>query len=97
MNFKELISHGENKRVEFKEQLPKNESIGKRPITTNYDRIVLEYLQGNRRISRKEATTILELGETKIKELFNELIDRGFIQHVGAGRSTYYVLNLEKN
>jgi len=49
-------------------------------------------LQENRRITRKEAKVILELGETKIKELFNELIDRGLIQRVGAGRGTYYVL-----
>ena len=29
MNLQELIIQGENKRVEFKEQLPKNESIVK--------------------------------------------------------------------
>jgi ATP-dependent DNA helicase RecG len=72
-----------------------SDSIGNdrlQPITTDYDRIILEYLQENRRITRKEATGILELRETKIKELFNELIDRGLIQRVGAGRSTYYVL-----
>ena len=32
MNLKELIKNGENKRVEFKEQLPKNESIVKTVI-----------------------------------------------------------------
>jgi len=32
------------------------------------------------------------LGETKIKELFNELMAKGLIERVGAGRSTYYVL-----
>ena len=33
MNIKELIKQGENKRVEFKEQLPKNESIVKTIIS----------------------------------------------------------------
>jgi len=63
-----------------------------RPNNAEYDRIVLKHLQESGRISRKEATGILELGETKIKELFNELIDRGLIQRVGAGRGTYYIL-----
>lgn len=62
------------------------------PNTTEYDRLILEYLQANQKITRKEAKSFLELGETKIKELFNELIDRGLIQRVGAGRSTYYTL-----
>jgi len=66
-----------------------------RPNSAEYDRIILEYLQENRRITRKEAKVILELGETKIKELFNELIDRGLIQRVGAGRGTYYVLEMK--
>jgi len=35
----------------------------------------------------------LDIGETKIKELFNELIEQKVIQRVGAGRSTYYVLS----
>lgn len=66
------------------------------PITTDYDRLILEYLEKNRRITRKKAKSILELGETKVKELFNELIDRGLIQRVGAGRGTYYILKKEK-
>ena len=62
------------------------------PNTTDYDQLILEYLQANQKITRKEAKSFLKLGETKIKELFNELIDRGLIQRVGAGRSTYYTL-----
>jgi ATP-dependent DNA helicase RecG len=63
-----------------------------RPNTTEYDQLILEYLQANQKITRKEAKSFLELGETKIKELFNKLIDRGLIQRVGAGRSIYYTL-----
>jgi len=33
VTLKELINNGENKRVEFKEQLPKNESIVKTIIS----------------------------------------------------------------
>ncbi len=66
-----------------------------RPITNDYDRIILEHIEKNKQITRKEAKNILDLGETKIKELFNELIDKGLIERVGAGRSTYYVLKSE--
>jgi len=64
-----------------------------RPIKTDYDQIILEYIEKNKRITRKEAKAILDIGETKIKELFNELIEKKIIQRIGAGRSTYYVLS----
>lgn len=70
-----------------------SENIGNdrlRPIATDYDQIILEYIARNKRITRKEAKIILDIGETKIKELFNELIEKEVIQRVGAGRSTYY-------
>ena len=63
-----------------------------RPNIAEYDRIILDYIQKNGKITRKEAKSILDFGETKIKELFNELIDKGLIERVGAGRSTSYVL-----
>ena len=73
-----------------------SESVGNdrlRPITTDYDQIILEYIEKNKRITRKEAKAILDIGETKIKELFNEIIEKKIIQRIGAGRSTYYVLS----
>jgi ATP-dependent DNA helicase RecG len=67
-----------------------------RPITTDYDQLrpeeitVIKYLQSNASITRKDAKEILSIGETKIKELFNVLIEKGLIQRYGNGRSTYY-------
>ncbi|CAA6808035.1 MAG: ATP-dependent DNA helicase [uncultured Sulfurovum sp.] len=71
-----------------------SESIGNdrlRPIMTDYDQIILEYIEKNKKITRKEAKVILDIGETKIKELFNELMKKKLIERVGAGRSTFYV------
>lgn len=86
--------------VEFY-RLIREETVGKvlesikndrlQPITTDYDQIILEYIEKNRKITRKEAKAILDIGETKIKELFNELIENKVIQRVGAGRGTYYI------
>jgi len=63
-----------------------------RPNSAEYDRIILEYIEKNGKITRKEAKGILDFKETKIKELFNELMNRGLIKRLGRGRSTYYVL-----
>jgi len=69
-----------------------------RPITTDYDRLnieekkVLLYLLDNVKISRKDAVILLKLGETKVKEIFNSLIDKNLIHRHGKGRSTYYTL-----
>lgn len=67
-------------------------------ITTDYDRLskdkkdILLFLLDNITISRKEAVSLLNLGETKIKEIFNELINVKLIEIHGQGRSTYYTL-----
>ena len=71
-----------------------------RPITTNYDQLNLEekkvlmYLLDNEKISRKQAVSLLEFGETKVKEIFNSLLYRQLIQRNGQGRSTFYTLVL---
>ncbi len=62
-----------------------------RPNTTDSDRII-EYIMKNGRIKRAEANEFLDIKETRIKEIFNELIAKGLTKRVGLGRSTYYVL-----
>ncbi len=68
-----------------------------RPITTNYDQLrpeeitVIKYLESHLNITRKNAKEILSIGETKIKEVFNILIEKGLIQRHGSGRGTYYI------
>ena len=63
-----------------------------RPNTTANDRLIIEYINKNSAINRSEAKVLLGIGETKIKEIFNDLIEKGLIRRVGAGRSTHYVL-----
>ena len=46
----------------------------------------------NGRIKRAEANEFLDIKETRIKEIFNELIASGLTKRVGSGPSTYYVL-----
>ena len=53
---------------------------------------ILEFIGAEGKISRKLAKELLPLGETKIKELFNSLIEKGHIHRVGKGRATCYIL-----
>lgn len=75
-----------------------------RPITTNYDRLSIEekkillYILDNDKISRKQAVDLLNLGETKIKKIFGEMLIKKLLVRHGKGRSTYYKIanNTEK-
>ena len=70
-----------------------------RPIATDYDRLseeekqLLLYLLDHHQIVRKEAVQLLKIGETKTKEVFNELLDKELIKRKGKGRATFYTLN----
>ncbi len=73
-----------------------------RPITTDYDQLSMEeemllnYLKKYGRITRKNATEIVDFKDTKIKALFKSLLDKRLIIRKGNGRSTYYILNKTK-
>ena len=57
------------------------------------DKKILIYLLDNGKISKKETLNLIEYGETKTKEILNELIEKNLIVRVGQGRSTYYKLS----
>ena len=65
---------------------------------TDYDRLseeekqLLLYLLDNNQIVRKQAVELLNIGETKTKDLFNELLNKQLIERKGKGRATFYTL-----
>lgn len=69
-----------------------------RPIAPNYDQLEIEeknillYLLENERITRKEAVGIVGFGETKTKEILNDLLKKELIIRKGKGRGTHYIL-----
>ena len=50
------------------------------------------YLLENERVTRKEAVGIVGFGETKTKEILNELLKKELIIRKGKGRGTHYIL-----
>ncbi len=51
-----------------------------------------DFLLNQYQIVRKEAVQLLKIGETKTKELFNELLSKKLIERGGKGRATFYTL-----
>lgn len=69
-----------------------------RTITDDYGRLTIEkqnillFLLDKGRISRKEATEIIGLKNTKTYEILTELVAESLVVKEGKGRSTYYTL-----
>lgn len=81
-----------------------------RPITTDYDRLrpivadkeltleqqkVVLFALENQKLTRKDVVALLGLGETKVKEILNSLLDEQLLERHGKGRGTYYQLKKE--
>ncbi|WP_208123282.1 RNA-binding domain-containing protein [Facilibium subflavum] len=64
---------------------------------TKEEQDILLYLLDNKMISRKEATTLIGLKNTKTYETLNSLVEKNLIIRNGQGRSTHYVLKRETN
>ena len=71
-------------------------------ITPDYARLsveqqqILRYLLERPKMTRADGVALLQLSETKLKSLFNELLELGLITRQGQGRATVYVL-MQKN
>lgn len=69
---------------------------GRDRLTTDNDRnnsykIITEFLAENKSVTKKELMKILNIKDTKAKELLNEMIKNNILQRKGTGRNTYYV------
>ena len=56
------------------------------------EKAVLEYLQEKGSIKSKQVETLLNIKESRTRELLRQLLDNGVIERKGQGRSTYYTL-----
>jgi len=89
VNLKELINNGENKRIEFKEQLPKNESIVKTIVSfsnTSGGKLIIG-VNDNRDIVGIDDENIFEL-QDKISSLISDICYPNILPEI-------YTLNVE--
>ena len=90
--------NGGNGQLDTRKRPKRNGRARLRPITPDPDKLPVEearillYLLDHGQISRKDAMSLLGLGETKVKALFVALAGREIIARRGQGRGTCYVL-----
>ena len=70
-------------------------------MSTENDRIesdkrIIEFVNKNKSITKNNVKALLNIKDTKAKEVLNEMIEKNILQRKGAGRSTYYILATEK-
>jgi len=53
---------------------------------------IIQYLDNHERVVSKEVEKLLGIKESRTREFLKSMVDRGLIERVGAGRSTYYVI-----
>lgn len=67
-------------------------------LTTDYDGLeldekkIIEHINKIGKISTKELKEILNIGDTKAKDIFKIMINKNLIERKSSGRSTFYVL-----
>jgi len=53
---------------------------------------IIEFLKQNARMERSDVMELLEIKETRAKELLSVLINKGTIERKGTGKSSFYIL-----
>ncbi len=54
---------------------------------------IMEYVKSTGRITRKEAEEILSLKKTQTVQILRDMLDKGILIKIGAGRNTSYISN----
>ena len=73
--------------------LPKKRIVAvyRQPSSLTEKQLILEYVNKNKKITRKEAEAILNSGTTKAFKLLKELCTSGELQAIRSGKNTYYM------
>jgi len=71
-----------------------SETVGKPSETVGkilgQEKIILEYLKDNKKIISKKVEELLNLKESRARELLKQMVDKKLLNRCGSGRSTYY-------
>ena len=56
------------------------------------EKVVLEYLLDNNSVKSNHVEKLLNIKDSRSRELLKQMVDKGFVERIGQGRSTYYTL-----
>ena len=71
-------------------ELNKNDNNYNNNLTQ--EEIIMNYLKSNTKITRQDVEKILNIGNTRSKQIINKLLQDDFLTKEGSGKNTYYVL-----
>ena len=80
----------ENETTELKQELNKNDNNHSNNLTQ--EEIIINYLKSNTKITRQDVEKVLNIGNTRSKQIIDKLLQDDFLTKEGSGKNTYYVL-----
>ena len=80
----------ESETIELKQELNKNDNNHSNNLTQ--EEIIINYLKSNTKITRQDVEKVLNIGNTRSKQIINKLLQDDFLTKEGSGKNTYYVL-----
>ena len=80
----------ENETTELKQELNKNDNNHSNNLTQ--EEIIINYLKSNTKITRQDVEKVLNIGNTRSKQIINKLLQDDFLTKEGSRKNTYYVL-----
>jgi DNA-binding MarR family transcriptional regulator len=54
--------------------------------------MIIEYIYNNGSIKSKDIETLLNIKESRIRELLRKLVEKEYIERQGKARNTFYIL-----
>ena len=101
-NFLEICFPFEHKYLKTSEQIPANKPLdaGGKPAENRripadcneQEKVILEYLLNNNSVKSNHVEKLLSIKDSRSRELLKQMVDKGFVERIGQGRSTYYTL-----
>ena len=80
----------ESETIELKQELNKNDNNHSNNLTQ--EEIIINYLKSNTKITRQDVEKVLNIGNTRSKQIIDKLLQDDFLTKEGSGKNTYYVL-----
>lgn len=80
----------ESEAIELNQELNKNDNNNSNNLTQ--EEIIINYLKSNTKITRQDVEKVLNIGNTRSKQIINKLLQDDFLTKEGSGKNTYYVL-----
>ncbi|MEA1884112.1 MAG: Lrp/AsnC family transcriptional regulator [Thermotogota bacterium] len=78
-------------------RIEKGEPINEPIKLTKVEKTILDFLEKDPELSKSKISKMIELSESSVKRIFNELQKRGIIKHFGPNKTGYWKILKKQN